>query len=783
MNNLINFIIRNYKFVLIVILLVSIPFVYFNTKQKFDHQIEIFFEKDDPDLNYYKKFRKAYGNEEMGIIVFKDKNIFTNENIDIIRKISGMLKKIKGVQRVFSITEQKEAVYINDTLYFNKIIPPGFLKESALNAIRKKVLSNKVMLKRFISIDGTTSAIMMELKPTKNIDEKTVLIQNISKTANGIAEGKIDLHFAGTPYFQVEMTKLTQKDMRTLVPIAAIIIFIIVILMLRNFKLSILCMADLGITVIIALGLFIMFGESLNVVTNMLPGILLAIAVASSIHLLAHYKDEYTLNGKDHIGAVTSATKAVWIPCLFTSLTTAVGFFSFISSSLRPPKILGIFTAMGVMIAFIITVTFLPAMLVFLRKSFTKSNLPKAQQKKSTDHEDSVFTKMLLRIGNFSTGNSKAICFTFLLVLILTIIGVFKITFETNIITFFPEDSNIKTDLKFVEKNLGGGTFTSEYIILAKSKEFDFTHPDSLRKIEEIQNHLMNDTEHYASSFSIADYIKEINRAFKWGKDKYYKIPETRTDILDYYELGDTQDLERIISPDRMETRLSLHRYNMSNEKGKIIQDQTIAYMKNKLGENLTFKKTGMISLFLSMNDNLKNSFIRSFLIAFVIIFFMMLYICKNIKLSIISMIPNLFPIFLTIGFMGWLNIPMNTVTVMIASVALGIAVDDTIHFLVWFKRNVSTGLDIKSSLLMTYKNVGKPIVATSVVLFLGFSILFLGSMTPVKTFGALTAFSILFALISDLLLLPALIIVFKPKFDASTAWMEKIYQVNQLDN
>ena len=151
-------------------------------------------------------------------------------------------------------------------------------------------------------------------------------------------------------------------------------------------------------------------------------------------------------------------------------------------------------------------------------------------------------------------------------------------------------------------------------------------------------------------------------------------------------------------------------------------------------------------------------------LVAFIIIFFMMFFVCKTIKLTIISMVPNLFPIFLTLGIMGWFNIPLDVSTIMIASVTLGIAVDDTIHYLVWFRRNISSGMDTKPALVKALRDVGKPIVITSVVLLFGFIVLLTGSIKPTQTFGALTALAMLLALVGDLFLLPMLILIFKPE-------------------
>ncbi len=767
MEKLIDLIIKKYRLVLAVIIIIALPLGYFSTQIGLNNNVEVFFNDDDPSIIIYKNFQKKYGNEEMVLLLFKDDNIFSNEVIEIIRKISTMAKKTRGIQRVLSITEHKEAVTHNDSLTFKKIMPEGHIGKQKLKTIREKILNDKALQQRIISKDGTTTAIMVELKQTKNAQQKAELMIKIRDSAKKIGGDRINLHFCGGPYYEAEVDVIVEKDLSTVSPLMGLMILIIALIMLKSAWLTLLCMCNLGVILMISVGFFAFCGETMNMVTNMLPSILMAIAIADSIHLLDHYKDAFKRNGNDHIGAVSSAAKAVWLPCLFTSLTTAVGFLSFVTSSIRPPKVLGIYTAIGVMFAFFMSVFYLPAILVFFRKRFEKPDLTKQnEQKKQTpaQPEESRFTEIMLQIGNFTTSHSKAIGFVFIILFIITIIGLSKMYYETNYLTFLPEDNIMNKDLKFTEENFGGA-WVGEILIQAKSPDLDFTHPDSLKLVNEIQSDLANNFPKYVTtSFSIADYFKEMNKAFNDNRDEYYNIPAARSDVSDFYELLEPDDLEKVISFDKMEARISFQYGSItSNQEESNLYKEIGIYLKNKLGENYSFNETGQGLLFVTMSDNLQESFLNSFLFAFILIFIMMFFVCKNVKLTIISMVPNLFPIFATVGLMGLLDIPIDTMTVMIACITLGIAVDDTIHYLVWFRRNISSGMDIKSALIKTYKSVGKPIVITSAVLFLGFITLLLGSMHPIKMFGLFTAFAIFTALVSDFVLLPALILIFKP--------------------
>jgi predicted RND superfamily exporter protein len=765
MNSLIDLIIKGSRYMLAAILLISLPMLYSSLHQKFFNHVDIFFEENDPDILFYKKFQKTYGNEELAVILFTERDIFTMENIELIRKMTSRIDKSEGISRVFSLTNAKEAVGTEDTVIFRRIIPEGELDQQSLTSIRRKALTNNTLVNNLISREGKTTAILIELEPIRDNMKKREILMGIMNSCNEIAGRRTTLHFAGVPYVEVELNSLTQNDFFTFTPIIFLITFLIVTMMLKNISLSLLCQLNLLLSLIWGVGIFSLCGETLNMVTMIMGAVLLAIAVADSIHILSHYREMYALNGGNHVDAVRDAVRYVWLPCLFTSLTTGIGFFSFITSSIRPVKILGVFTSIGVMVAFILTITFLPATLILMKGRFGEDGKDRFDQEAHRAgqlHDDSLFMKVLINIGRLSTGKSKTIFIIFLSILAITIAGALRIEFETNTMNYLPDDSTIRNDINYIENNFGG-TIPFVLLVRAKSQEFDFNHYESLKLIDEIQGDLMKGIKQFSTSLSITDYFKEINQAFNGHNREYYRIPENRLDILDFYEIGDPDILDRIIAPDRMEARISFQSRWDSNETAKGIDTYISRYMKNKLGDNYTYKFTGLSSLYLHMEFNLKESQIRSFLLAFVIIFAMMFFVCGNVKLTILSMIPNLFPIILTLGIMGWYKIPLDVSTIMIASITIGIAVDDTIHFIVWFKRNLASGMDIQSSLMKTFRDVGKPIAITSIVLFLGFFILIMGSIKPTQAFGVLTALAMLFAVMGDLFILPALLMIFKP--------------------
>lgn len=761
MNRILETVTRRHRLTLIIILILTLPMTWYYANQKYFNNIDIYFDRNDPDIQFYKQFQQTYGNEELAVIAFKNENLFSKKVLTTIGDISTALKEEPGVQRLFSLTEAKEAVDINNTIYFKKIISDTGLTPEELLRVKNDILHDPLLVNSLVSRNGTTSAILIELEPISSNSEKRDLLLKLKNIAERVAGDTLDLRFSGQPFLEVEMNDLTRRDNLKFTPVLLLIIFLIISFLIKRASLALLTMISLLTTVIWGIGLLTASGETLNMSTVIIPPVLLAISVADSIHLLSHYRESFLENGNRHGAAVMTALKAVWLPCFFTSLTTGIGFFSFITATIRPPKIVGIFTAIGVMVAFFLTITMLPAFLMLL-----SNRLGKAGEKENapvlSSPRDGILSRSLTSLGTFTMANYRILLLLFIFLAGMTLWGISRIKFETNFANYLPEHIQLKQDIEFIDKNLGG-TIPFVMLIQAKDTEHDFTHPESLALISKIQKDLLRDMDHFSSAFSLADYFKEIHQAFNGGSPRWYRVPSKRMDIIDYYEIGESEVLDRVVAPDRMEARISFQSHWGSNQEAEKYELKIKDYMKKTLGESFSYKFTGLSPLYLSMGENLQNSQIRSFLVAFIIILFMMYFVCRSVPLTLISMIPNVFPIMMTLGFMGWFDIPLDVATIMIASVVIGIAVDDTIHFITWYRRSVHSGIKNTDAIKRAYLDVGKPIIITSLVLSCGFLVLILGTVRPTQTFGALTAFSMIAALVGDLLVLPALIRFFNP--------------------
>ena len=747
---------RKHKFVLAFILIITIPLIFFYFKQKSHNHLENCFEKDNPFLKIYQGFQTKYGNEEKIVLAFKDKDIFTNRNLLIIKKLSEELKKIDGVKRVFSLTEDRQAVGSLDSVSFQRIIPLKELKEDQRQSIREKLLKNKRLVNHLVSQDGSTTAVIMELDHLETAEEKKTVLDLIKLKAQKISAGQVKLYFSGSAYIEAEINSLTQRDNKLFSPIILLVIFILGIFIFKKGSLSVFGFLNLVLIIIWGIGFFSLCGEEMNFTTTIIPPVLLAVGMADTVHLLSFWQKSF-LESRDVFKALLVTLKSLWFPCLLTSLTTGIGFFSFVTSQVIPIKKVGFFTFTGIFFGFFLTFTFLSGLILLGVRDLPKNSSKNLLVSKTW------LDFFLEKISGFVFQRYKLIIIGAILLGFLFLLGLFRVRYETNYVNYLLDSHFLKKDIFFIEQNLGG-TVPLEVIIKANSHKIDFTHQKSLELLSEIQSDLLKKVKEFTYSSSVADYFKEMNQAFNSGRQAYYKIPNKPSEIADFYELAGAEVIDRLVSPDKQEARISFYSVFHSNLVAKRIMRKIDLYLTKKLENNFSYQPTGIALLFLILGEKVQQSQRESFLLAFVIISLIMLLICRNFKLAVISMIPNILPIFLTLGLIGWFDFPLDITTVMITSVVLGIAVDDTIHFLFWYKRELSLGKSLPEAIQKSFRIAGRPIIITSFILCLTFLVLIFGSIKPTIAFGLLTSVAIFFSLLGDLLLLPSLLLFFKPK-------------------
>ena len=744
--------------IFVVILLATLPFLDGALHPRFHGGVENFFEEDDPHLAYYNEFRRQYGSDEVVVIAFAAPDIFKPDVLQVIDRLTTALGGIHGVNRVHSLTTAQTARGQGEDIEFAPLVTMDDLGPEALRRLRREAAGGKGNLRAFISDDGRTTMLLLEFARFKGIDEREARLKTIRKVAAAETEGRYELRYSGGPFLESEINSLVKSDNYRFAPIVTVVVALIILALTRDLQLPLFSMLNVVLVLIWGSGLLFMMGESLNSTTVIIGPILLAITFAASIHLLSRFKELHSDKGLTVQDAVFHSLTALWRPVLLTALTTAVGYFSFLSTSIRPVKILGLYTGFGVLISFVLTVTFLPSLLLIFYRQRPASN--RSTRLPATTEVNRTFFRVLERLSAFTIRRYREIGVIFAALAVLTTWGMTKLTYNTQFITYLWDDNEVKQDILFIENRLGG-IISVEMVVEARSADHDFNKPESIALLEQIQSEVVQHMQgRYSRSFSVADYFKEVHYAFNNSDEEYYRVPDKAMDIADYYELGDGEVLDRLVTADRRHARISFSSVFGSSKDERRYRHFVNSRVQQLVGDRYDVRMTGMSSLYGTMGDLLQRSQLYSFGTAFVLIFFMMYFVCRNIWMMVLSMVPNLFPIACTLGLMGWAGIPLDTSTVMIASVTMGIAVDDTIHMITWIRRHQAAGLDLPEAISRAFRDTGRPIVITTVVLFCAYAVLITGSVKPIAAFGSLAGLAIVLALVGDLFVLPALMLL-----------------------
>jgi predicted RND superfamily exporter protein len=735
-------------------------FLYCFFQQSHNNHISVFFEPDAPRYSAYQEFQAIFGNEEFVVVALADEDLFSADSLEAIRRLSEALERIEGVERVVSLTHVEEFQGSRDAILLRPVVPPGSLTPAKAARARERALGNRYVNRHLLADDARMTAVHVELA-SMGEDRKRHAAEEILRVSEEAAADAFRVYCSGPPFVEVEMNRLSEKDFKTFIPVILAIIFALIFLFLRHPGLSILCEINLLVILVWGVGLYVFCGEAFNIITSTMGAILLAIAIADSIHILSHLKDTLRRRPTDAITGLRQTIRQVWFPCLFTSLTTGAGFLSFATSDIPPVAVLGVFTAVGVMLAFILSMTTLPPLIRLAGSSFLRS-ISAGHARPERQQANDLLFQVLRALGLFVVRHRVLLLVFFAGILALAVLGMTRLRFETNTFNYLPDENPIKADFKVIEENFGG---TIPFVVWIRAEgERDFKDPQVLRRLAGLQQRLLSESEVLTHAFSIVNYLKAFNRAINGGDPAYERIPRSRLDIADAYELGDPAVLSRVLSLDHRDVAITFLSTWKSNEAGYRLHERARRLLEEGFGEEFSFTLTGLSSLYLSMDKNLREGQKRSFITAFGIIFGVMLFVCRGFWLAVFSMVPNLFPIVLTLGLMGWAGISLDVATTMIASVTIGIAVDDSIHFVTWIRRNRTAGSDLGRAVAATFTDVGKPIVITTLLLFAGFFVMILGSILPTQMFGMLTAFSMVFALVGDMFVLPPLILIFKPR-------------------
>ena len=745
---------RPFVYLFFLILLTSIAFFYYINLTT-ETSLESLLFENDIDLIFYENFKEEFGDNVTLAVGFSAEDVFSQDSLEFISEQTEKIEKIDGVDEVISLSNIEHILGSDNDFLVQKLLEQFPSTAGEREKIRENALTSSLIRDSIVSRDSKTSLFL--IIPSIDIntpDRDSKLVSKVKNIFNDAQKKwpQFSPHYAGGIQTRLSLTEHTNRDMLIFMPLTYLLLLILIFIIIRTPWLVFLAILNVSLCLIWTLGTLNVIGGSMSPMSSILPPLIMALAVSDSIHVFTEYLRQETVK-KTVVDNINKTLKVLAVPCFLTSLTTAIGFLSLSISDVPPIRHFGIAAAIGMMIEFILTMTVIPLGIYFLR------NKRSLKQKKSSGSV--LFQSSLVTFAS-QLPNFRRIILTGSLILVIgSLYSSSLLQVETNLLEYFKKDSQIFKDAAFLDKNLGG-TETLEISIRTDNPD-QLLNVQTLRSIEKIEGFLQKQNI-VSNTSSINDFFREMNKAFHNNDPRKLTLPASRELAAQYLLLYDGKDIENVLDSAHQWTHIAARINVHSSSKIQKLIEELNAFISNDVDQkNLEIRLTGQALISNKLIDYIVNSQVESLAMAFCLIFIVMLLIFKSIKLGLLSIIPNSLPILFNFAVMGITGIPLNSATAIIAAVAIGIAVDDTIHFIHAYQENKIKNKTTEESLKIAILQKAPPLISTSLILAGGFGILLFSSFVPTIQFGLLVSLIMIFAILSDLLILPCLLLKFDP--------------------
>jgi uncharacterized protein len=761
------FVLQNRLVLLILLFACTGVMAFYASKIKLSYEFSKAIPTDNPKYQDYLSFKNKFGDDgNLLVIGVQTDHFFELKNFESYRTLNNDLKKVPHVENILSVVNAADLLKDTASQKLNAV--PIF--DSALNSqtqldSSKKLLYTLPFYKSLLYNPATNAYITIVRinKEILNSPGRTKVINDIIELTDAYTkETNIETHISGLPLIRTQVADRIAHEMKWFIIGSLVLSALILLIMFRSVSTTLLSLLVVIIGVIFSVGITYLFGYKITLLTALIPPLVVVIGIPNCIYFLNKYHSTFKRTGDKKQSLIDMISK-MGVVTLFCNLTAAIGFAVFALTNSAILKEFGQVAGLSIMLIFVISFILLPGAL---------SYMPVPGKKQLNYLDVKFFTNLLLRIEAWVLHYKRIVYTITLVAVIFSVAGIFKLKTEGFIVDDLPKTDKIYTDLKFFEKNFNG-VMPLEIIIDSK-KRYGLAGTrilPVLAKMDSLSTYITSQKE-MARPLSIAEGIKFVKQGFYDGDLSYYSIPDSyQAAFLGEYlkpnnDSGSKKNnlanlLSSFIDTAKESTRMSINMADVGTKKLPVILDG-IRNRTNELFDTSKYKITftGSTVTFLEGSTFIINGLKQSLLWAFLFIALCMLYLFKSLRILICSLIPNIIPLVITAGIMGWAGVRLKPSTVLIFSVALGIAVDVTIRFLVNYKQELAANnFDIKRTVSETIKHTGLSILYTSLVLIAGFIIFCFSGFGGTQSLGWLTSITLLSATLTNLVLLPVLLL------------------------
>ncbi|MEZ4332220.1 MAG: MMPL family transporter [Myxococcota bacterium] len=753
---------------------------------------ESFLEEDDPVLIAYEHFADLFGRDERIVIsaepgiALGEGGVFERAFLERLRALHEALEEgVPHVEEITSLVNARDTRAEGDTLVVEDFLEPWPEDDAAIATLRGRALDNPLFPGTLLSSDASATAITIELQfySTRDVvldelagfddlgdsgvaslpakrplarlsgEETEESVAAVAAILAAHARPDFVLHSAGTPILLQVLADVMARDMPRFLGLALVSIGVLLFLMFHRLVAALAPLLVVGLTVAATFGLMGWSNTPMHIPTQVLPSLLLAACVGDSIHVLAiFYQRRYVGDRED--AALVHALGHSGLPIVLTSATTAVGLASFATSDLAPVSAIGVFAPIGVLIALFFTLTLLPAIMVLVPMGEARAS-DAAGRATGTDH-------LLASVGRFALRHPGPIVAVSALLAVVALTGALRLRLSHDPMTWFPDGTPIKDGTYHIDALLGGSV--SFEVVLERPDPGDARAPEVLKRIAALGEDFETtprDGYRAGKAVSLADIVKEVHRALHEDRPEYAVVPDDPEAVaqeLLLFESAGSDDLEDVVDGEMRTQRMSVRMPWRDSVHYRTFFDLAERDTQAALEPFGRATLTGVYAVLVRSIAAVVSSMASSYVFSFGGIAFMMMLLLGSMRWGLLAMVPNVFPILLTLGVMGYFGFPLDSFTLMIGAIALGVCDDDTIHAWHHIRTLHRQGEPLDDAVAATLATTGRAALFASIVLSAGFLGFTLSSMWNLQNFGTLTTLTIVFALASEFLLGPALL-------------------------
>jgi predicted RND superfamily exporter protein len=740
-----------------------------------DNDITAWFSKEDPVYKDYERFRAEFAGTRVLIVALQAESadrLFSRDTLEFIARVTEEIERVETVQRVHSLA----------TATIVEALPPstpaaGEADEGGLDVrplldglatrgpadVKRRALKDDLIRGDLVSEDATVTAIIVSFDEDRIDDVRAGVIQKIHDIVDPGLPGGVRSFYNGSLEISETYNRITLENQFKFTPPILLITVLAIFVTFRSWRKTLLTIFAVAVSVFWTLGLFSLLGFSYNVLASMLVPLVLVLAIADDVHIMQHWDEQRRRGGVEHAFKSTVAHLAA--PLFGASATTALGMLSLATSNVVAVRAFGVGSAVGIMVDFVISLVLMPTMLSLVKPETAPA-----------PHEEYLLGP-LQRIARFSCAHPRRVLIATLGIGVMAALGMFRLRVDTNHINFFSRSHPLGASAFVIDRQLSG---VYSFQMMLEGPPESMKSPDTLTRMDALQAELRR-FPYVRKVTSVADYVRRINKELHDGRPEADIVPadaDTIAQELFVFALGGEgrHELERVVASDYSRAQISIKLQSMSSDLVlELVEEADRIGRRTFDGTGITVMTTGSGRLFSTLDHYLVTSQLSSFATAFFTVFGVIFVVFRSFRFGLLTVVPNVLPVVAVLGIMGFLDISLNIATVMVASVALGIVDDDTIHFINRYRRETAAGMSTDAAIALATAHEGRASLTTAIINSCGFSVLLLSEYKPTAWFGGLMALTMALAFLAEVFILPALIKLMPRVFGAEALRRGKI--------